>query len=266
MLNYYEVLEVEHTCEQADIKQAFRRLLKRFHPDRNPKNSAWAQQQTRLIVEAYHVLSDETRRKFHDHQLRLNGQRARSLRSNRYHQGSVASCCRRVLNDLLDGKGARAIESYEDLRGDSRVFDFYPYLSLKDHLDCKFLLGEEYERQGNLREALAHYEEVYKEELEGPRLRYFLEEVYDRIVNIYCHQLMRQADPEMAAELFAHALGLELDDRDRAEILKRFSETLLKLGDPDSARERLAEAVHLRPGLKGVQRLCSRLGVEVGAL
>ena len=266
VVNYYEILEVEHTCEIGEIKRAFRRLLKRFHPDRNPRNASWAEEQTRRLVEAYHVLSDETRRKFHDHQLRLSGRQAPSSGIGREPESGIAALCRRTLNDLLDGNGTRATETYEALRGSRGTFDFYPYLSLKDHLDCKFLLGEEYERQGGLREALALYEEVYEEELEGPRLRYFLDEVYDRIVSIYCHDLGRQLEAADAAELFDHALELDLQAKDRAEILKRFAETLLKLGRRDSARHRIAEAVRLRPGLKGVQRLCSRLGIEVGAL
>jgi curved DNA-binding protein CbpA len=265
VVNYYEILELEHTCGQAEIKRAFRRLLKRFHPDRNPTNPSWADEQTRRLVEAYHVLSDETRRKFHDHQLRLNGRGGPGSASQGF-EGGAAALCRRTLTDLLDGNGSRAIKTYETLRGDQDSFDFYPYLSLKDHLDCKFLLGEEYERQGNLRDALTLYEEVYKEELEGPRLRYFLDEVYERIVNIYCHQLVRHPDIEEAAELFEHALDLDLQVKDRAEILKRFAETLLKLGANEKAKRQLAEAVRIRPGLKGVQRLCSRLGIEVAAL
>ncbi len=266
VVNYYEILEIEHTSKLGEIKQAFRRLLKRFHPDRNPRNATWAEDRTRRLVEAYHVLADETRRKFHDHQLRLNGRQGGTSTINRQPESGAAALCRRTLNDLLDGNGLRATETYEALRGSQGTFDFYPHLSLKDRLDCKFLLGEEYERQGCLRDALALYEEVYKEELEGPRLRYFLDEVYDRIVSIYCHDLVRQMEAAEAAELFDHALGLDLQTKDRAEILKRFAETLLKLGQRDRARQQIAQAVHLRPGLKGVQRLCSRLGIEVGAL
>jgi len=266
LVNYYEILELQHTCGQAEIKRAFRRLLKRFHPDRNPANPSWAEDQTRRLVEAYHVLSDETRRKYHDHQLRLNGRGGSPTAAGQGFEGSAAGTCQRILTDLLDGNGARAIQAYETLRGTQPSFDFYPYLSLKDHLDCKFLLGEEYERRGNLREALQLYEEVYKEELEGPRLRYFLDEVYERIVNIYCHQLVRHPDIEEASELFEHALDLDLQVKDRAEILKRFAETLLKIGANEKAKRQLAEAVRIRPGLKGVQRLCSRLGIGVDAL
>ena len=266
VVNYYQVLQVGHRAAGPEIKRAFRRLLKRFHPDRNPRNATWAEEQTRQLVEAYHVLSDEMRRRHHDHQLRLNGRQNSSGASSRDTPGGTVALCQRVLHDLLDGNGRRAAATYQQLRGEKPTFDFYPFLSLKDHLDCKFLLAEEYERQASLRESLLLYEEVYREELEGPRLRYFFDEVYDRIVAIYCHRVGRELEAEEAVELFEHALSLQLRDRDRAEILKRLAEALLKVGERAQARCCLSDAVHLRPGLKGVQRLCSRLGIEVTAL
>ena len=164
VVNYYDVLQVGQKAGLAEIKRAFRKLLKQFHPDRNQHNRAWAEQRTRELVEAYQVLSDERRRRFHDQSLvrsrTLGGQAVRVSRTCTATTG-VGALCRRILNDLLDGNGARAVESYEELRGHRATFDLYPYLSVKDHLDCKFLLGEEYERQGRLGPALVLYEEVF---------------------------------------------------------------------------------------------------------
>jgi len=268
VLNYYDILQVEHQAVLTEIKRSFRSLLKKFHPDCNQDNAAWAAQQTRRLVEAYHVLSDARRRKYHDHQLRLhNLSRPRPTDSASFNGGenSTAGRCRQVLSDLLDGRGRRAIEAYEELRGDRRAFDFYPHLSLKDHLDCKFLLGEEYERQEDLEQALVLYEDVYNEELEGPRLRYFFDEVRERIVTIYCQHLPRLLTSEEVIEHFKHALTLELPAKERAEIRKRLAETLLKVGNDAEARHHLIEALRLRPSLKGVQRLCARLKIPIGS-
>lgn len=266
MANYYKVLQVEPHAAPADIKRAFRKLLKKFHPDRNRGNAAWAEQRTREIVEAYHVLSDERRRRFHDQQLRLQHSahgHGSVFVTGPHSRDGVAAKCRFILESLLNGGGARAIEVYEELCERHANFDLYPYLSLKDHLDCKFLLGEEYERQGKLLRALALYEEVYREELEGPRLRYFFDEVQDRIVTLYCQQLPRKTPPVEAAEWFRHALELDLPLRDQAEIRKRLAETLLKVGDREGARNELRRALEDRPALKGVQRLAARLGMSV---
>ena len=268
VVNYYEVLQVEPGAALADIKKAFRQLLKRFHPDCNQHNRAWAEQRTRELVEAYQVLADDRRRKFHDQSLlRRRSIGLSTLVVGRIYDETcgIGGLCRHILDDLLAGHGARAIEAYEKLRGKRTGFDFYPYLKLKDHLDCKFLLGEEYERQERLDDALALYEEVYYEELEGPRLRYFFEEVQERIVNIYTQQVPRSIGPEKAIEHYRHALRLDLPERDLAEIRKRLAETLLKLGDEEGARSELERALRSWPSLKGVQRLCARLGIRAAA-
>lgn len=264
-MNYYSVLQVEREAGVYEIKRAFRRLLKRYHPDRNRSNAAWAEQRTREIVEAYHVLSDERRRKFHDQQLRVEsfvayaatGEAAAPPPGN-----GMAARCRQLFDYLLRGNTVVAVELYEELRGRKRTFDLYPYLCLKDHLDCKFLLGEAYEQMGRLDDALTLYEEVYREELEGPRLRYFFDEVQERIVTIYCQHLARSAEPQDAVRYFQHALKLGLPSRDRAEIRKRLAETLLKTGDRENAQRELVEAMKLHPGIKGVQRLAARLGLQ----
>lgn len=267
-MNYYAVLQVERQAGLAEIKRAFRRLLKRYHPDKNRTNAAWAEQRTREIVEAYHVLSDERRRKFHDQQLRVESFEAATPNGAAPPvppTNGAAARCRQLFDYLLRGNTEVALNLYESLRGENRTFDLYPYLSLKDHLDCKFLLGEAYEQRGQLDEALALYEEVFQEELEGPRLRYFFDEVQDRIITIYCQHVPKLPDPHEAARHFQHALKLGLPFRDRAEIRKRLAETLMKIGDLEGARRELREAIRSHPGIKGVQRLAARLGIPATA-
>jgi curved DNA-binding protein CbpA len=60
----YDVLGVASTATAADIKQAFRRLAARWHPDRNPDPVAPAR--FRAAQEAFELLSDDERRRAHD--------------------------------------------------------------------------------------------------------------------------------------------------------------------------------------------------------
>ena len=62
---YYEILGIKKTATQAEIKQSFRRLALRYHPDKN-KNSEESRKKFMQIVEAYEVLSDEISRKTYD--------------------------------------------------------------------------------------------------------------------------------------------------------------------------------------------------------
>ena len=70
---YYKILGVETGASQTEIKQAFRRIAMRCHPDRNPSDPA-AKERFRDAVEAYEVLADPRRRKQYD---RLRGHRPR---------------------------------------------------------------------------------------------------------------------------------------------------------------------------------------------
>ena len=61
----YVVLEVIRTASENDIKRAFRKLARRFHPDINPGDRT-AEERFKLISEAYEVLSDPLKRQFYD--------------------------------------------------------------------------------------------------------------------------------------------------------------------------------------------------------
>lgn len=65
--NYYEILEVNHKATQGEIKQAYRRLAKRFHPD--SKSEAANHERIVVLNTAYEILSDPQRRRTYDRQL-----------------------------------------------------------------------------------------------------------------------------------------------------------------------------------------------------
>lgn len=64
-IDYYKVLGVEKTASQEDIKKAFRRLARKYHPDLNP-NDPTAKDKFQAVNEANEVLGDPEKRKKYD--------------------------------------------------------------------------------------------------------------------------------------------------------------------------------------------------------
>jgi molecular chaperone DnaJ len=65
MADYYEVLGVSRDASEEEIKQAYRRLATRWHPDRN-NGSKEAEEKFKAITEAYDVLRDPNKRAAYD--------------------------------------------------------------------------------------------------------------------------------------------------------------------------------------------------------
>ena len=63
--DYYDILGVSRTSTLDDIRQAYRKLARGFHPDVNPGDKS-AEDKFKDINEAYEVLSDEEKRKGYD--------------------------------------------------------------------------------------------------------------------------------------------------------------------------------------------------------
>lgn len=64
--DYYEILGVDRNASQEEIKNAYRRLAKKYHPDVNPDNKKEAEEKFKEAAEAYEVLSDPQKRAQYD--------------------------------------------------------------------------------------------------------------------------------------------------------------------------------------------------------
>src|SRR5450759_365142 len=63
--DYYGILGVKKTASADDIRKAFRKLARKYHPDVNPGDKS-AEEKFKTLSEANDVLSDEKKRKIYD--------------------------------------------------------------------------------------------------------------------------------------------------------------------------------------------------------
>ena len=66
MKNFYEVLNIKQSATSSDIKSAYLKLIKKYHPDTYAGDKNFAKEQTELITEAYATLKDDEKGKLYD--------------------------------------------------------------------------------------------------------------------------------------------------------------------------------------------------------
>ncbi|MFM8331525.1 MAG: J domain-containing protein, partial [Candidatus Methylumidiphilus sp.] len=64
--DYYEILQIHPNAEPEVIRAAYKRLIQKYHPDKNPVEQALAERRTEEITKAYAVLSNPERRSLYD--------------------------------------------------------------------------------------------------------------------------------------------------------------------------------------------------------
>jgi len=98
--DYYKVLGLSPTASSQEIKEAYRQLVKQYHPDYN-QGSDVANAMLKMINEAYDVLSDLSKRDDYDRLLNKNSWMnwgssfPRAKRNNNYEESDV------LLEDIL---------------------------------------------------------------------------------------------------------------------------------------------------------------------
>ena len=114
-MTYYELLEIPEDADAALVKAAYRDLIKFYHPDTFTGDPYYAEEQTRLLNEAYETLTDPQLREEYDdyigitgrsivqEQIRRHGEEARA-RQDAEDEQKLLNVQRRQLEVILHGQ------------------------------------------------------------------------------------------------------------------------------------------------------------------
>ncbi|MGF1589074.1 MAG: DnaJ domain-containing protein [Pleurocapsa sp.] len=103
--NYYLILGVPQNASEKEIKLAFRRLARQYHPDLNP-NDPIAAERFKQISQAYDVLSDTSKRRRYDRRIPL--QQPKSRASSNQYNSSRATATPKTAQDFYNRGVLRA--------------------------------------------------------------------------------------------------------------------------------------------------------------
>lgn len=86
--NFYSILGVSETATMDEIKKAYRKLAKKYHPDINPNNPE-ADRKFKQIGEAYEILGDSAKRTEYDKRLHSKGKKQTSSSASMNNSSNV---------------------------------------------------------------------------------------------------------------------------------------------------------------------------------
>ena len=100
---YYEVLSVTRDASGDEVKRAYRRMAMKFHPDRNPGDSA-AEASFKEAAEAYEILGDPERRRMYD---QYGHERLRQRPGHAMNSDDIFSMFSDIFEGMGGGRGGR---------------------------------------------------------------------------------------------------------------------------------------------------------------
>jgi uncharacterized membrane protein YkvA (DUF1232 family) len=106
IVNYYEMFGIDPKAGSEEIKRAYYSQLKIWHPDKNADRLAQAEETTKILNQAYSVLSNSERRKQYDRMLRYTkGKNFGTILNEKRFWDKVEKASpvlKRILKDLKD--------------------------------------------------------------------------------------------------------------------------------------------------------------------
>jgi curved DNA-binding protein CbpA len=258
MQDHYSLLGIQKNASIREIKRAFREKAKQIHPD---IAGEVAVAEMRRLLTAYEVLSDPDKRGEYDRVYgRFLGKYVFDYRTFlREQTEDPESQGKLIFFELLHREEDTALSIWTDQGGLN--FPLNRCLDREDWMDCTFILAEELEKRQRYYEAFVLLVQLVREERRQPYFRHFISDVEGFLKDLVRLRLKAAVDPETYLECMEILLELQFSPKDEARWLRSMAETLVLLGDFETAQGVFREALRRDPGLSNVIQLRRKLNV-----
>ncbi|MEN6296886.1 MAG: DnaJ domain-containing protein [Rectinema sp.] len=270
MKDYYEILGVHPDSSPQDIKSAFRKQAKRFHPDMHYSTENTEARESpatiresamRLVLEAYKILSDAEKRRAYDRELRRREKENKGFDYREFlkqRSDDPESQAKLIVYDLLHDLDEEALAIYERSKA-FPDFRLERWLDRGEAMDSEYCIAEEYEKRGKYIKAYQIYKKIIKMELEKPWFRYYFDVVALKFRFLILQKLPGRIDEEDYLDRLDEAIKLEIAPRETAQYLRKKVEMLLHRGDAEAAFEVLQQISQIYPKLAGFAALRTKV-------
>lgn len=121
-MNYYQILGIPEDATTDQIKQQYKQLIKKYHPDLYKGDKAFANEKTKEITQAYKILVDPTSR--NDYDILLHGEELLSNSSNKtYDYNNADTSSEEDIDEYYENRDEKFFESKKYKRTVSDVVD-----------------------------------------------------------------------------------------------------------------------------------------------
>ena len=254
-VNYYDVLEVSPAASPEKIRDSFKRLVLKAHPDKNRDRPDPSEKRMKELIEAFEDVGNAQRRADFDLRLKYRrGSRPREKPFFYYRQDPEARAML-ILHHLLKGRPKVAAQLLVEM--ESRIGSHFLETNLDrpDYLDCLFLLSEHYTASREYALAAEKLRTFYLHEHKARFPRHYLGEVVDRLKDLYLRKLPRFGSVEQAVRGLTQVAALGLTKAEELLRLRRLAEIQAVSGELDEARRWLSHAARLDPNWSGLRKV-----------
>lgn len=282
--DYYEILEIDRGATASEIKRAFRKLAKRYHPDKypihfRPEQAAFAKRMFHEVCIAYAILRDEKQKWDYDRKLQAvkHRQKAREAYLEKLSKlNQIYAKLELLFQALLHQNYETGISMYEELlcqkgewaeirrsgsTGTSQKVRIDDFLSYEESRDCEFLIAEAYQKVGKREQAMAMYESLLAAEAQRPCFRHFTRELKERLKWLYLYHFSVEGYQQTGPVPLTKIRALQLPKRETAWMYKKIAEFYVEINRFRKARRVLYKAFKLHPRLAGAKKICQKLNM-----